>query len=147
MYVGYLKSFYNLHQNLHFYILWQVNLFYDMQSKFQNESALPKKTSEVHFITSLNIFSVALLQLKFSLIWTRVCSQLARFSEVLLYLYLKHKTDQVHFKQINTTLTFRWIYVRVCESHEQEIPDCFEYFTPYVWTVKYVNKSDFQSEQ
>jgi hypothetical protein len=48
-------------QNLYFYILWQVNLFYDMQSKIQNKVLLPKKTREVHFITSLNIFSVALL--------------------------------------------------------------------------------------
>jgi hypothetical protein len=31
-----------------------------MQSKFQNKIVLPEKTPEVHFITSLNIFSVAL---------------------------------------------------------------------------------------
>jgi hypothetical protein len=45
---------------LHFYILCQVNLFYDMQSKFQNKVVFPKETYEVHFITSLNIFSLAL---------------------------------------------------------------------------------------
>jgi hypothetical protein len=32
-----------------------------MQSKFQNKVVLPIKTREVHFITFLNIFSVALL--------------------------------------------------------------------------------------
>jgi hypothetical protein len=32
-----------------------------MQSKFQNKAVLPKKTYEVHFMTSLNIFLVALL--------------------------------------------------------------------------------------
>jgi hypothetical protein len=37
------------------------NLFYEMQSKFQNKFVLPKKTFEVHFITSLHIFSVELL--------------------------------------------------------------------------------------
>jgi hypothetical protein len=73
-----------------------------MQSMFQNEIALPKKISEVHFVTSLDIFLVALLQFKLSLIWTRVQPLLARISEVLLYLYLKHRTDQVHFKQIST---------------------------------------------
>jgi hypothetical protein len=44
-------------QNLYFNILWQVNLFSDMQSKFQNKAVLSKKTREVHFIASLNIFS------------------------------------------------------------------------------------------
>jgi hypothetical protein len=38
-----------------------IFMFYDVQSKFQNKVALPKKTCEVHFITSLNIFSVSLL--------------------------------------------------------------------------------------
>jgi hypothetical protein len=36
-------------------------IFYDMQSKFKNKVALPTKTHDVHFITSLNTFSVALL--------------------------------------------------------------------------------------
>jgi hypothetical protein len=30
-----------------------------MQSEFKNKIVLPKKTCEVHFITSLNIFAVA----------------------------------------------------------------------------------------
>jgi hypothetical protein len=34
---------------------------YDVQTKFQNQVVLPKNTREVHFITSLNMFSVALL--------------------------------------------------------------------------------------
>jgi hypothetical protein len=38
-----------------------IFIFYDMQSKFQNKVALPEKTRAVHFITSLNIFSVLLL--------------------------------------------------------------------------------------
>jgi hypothetical protein len=46
---------------LNFYILQQVNLIYDTLSKFQNKVVSPKETIEVHFITSLNIFSVALL--------------------------------------------------------------------------------------
>jgi hypothetical protein len=54
------QNFLFLGQNLHFCIL-QVNLFYDMQSKFQNKVVLPTKTPELHFITSLNIFSIALL--------------------------------------------------------------------------------------
>jgi hypothetical protein len=37
------------------YILWQVNLLYDMQSKFQTKVALHKDTREVHSTTSLNI--------------------------------------------------------------------------------------------
>jgi hypothetical protein len=37
------------------------NLFYDMQSKFQNEVLMPKSKNEIHFITSLGIFSVAYL--------------------------------------------------------------------------------------
>jgi hypothetical protein len=37
------------------YYVIQSNLFYDMQSKFQNKLVLPKKTCEVHFIASLNI--------------------------------------------------------------------------------------------
>jgi hypothetical protein len=53
--------FIRLMPNLHFYILYQVNLFYDTQSKFQNKVLLPKKTREIHFITSLNIFAVAFL--------------------------------------------------------------------------------------
>jgi hypothetical protein len=32
-----------------------------MQSKFQNKVLLPKKTREVHFITSLKVFAVALI--------------------------------------------------------------------------------------
>jgi hypothetical protein len=32
-----------------------------MQSEFQNKVILPKETHEVHFITSLNLFSVAVL--------------------------------------------------------------------------------------
>jgi FAD synthase len=36
-----------------------LNLFYDMQSKFQNKAELNKKTREVHLMTSLNIFLVA----------------------------------------------------------------------------------------
>jgi hypothetical protein len=51
-----------------------------MQSKFQNKVVLPTKSSEIYYITSLNIFSVAHLQLGLPLIWTRVRSQL-----VLLY--------------------------------------------------------------
>jgi hypothetical protein len=47
--------------NLYCYILWQVNLFYDFQFKFQNEVVLPDETREVHFIASVDIFSVALL--------------------------------------------------------------------------------------
>jgi hypothetical protein len=43
------------------YFVRQVNLFYDMQYKGQNKVVLPKKTREVHFITSLNVFLVALL--------------------------------------------------------------------------------------
>jgi hypothetical protein len=35
--------------------------FMTCKSKFQNKVVLPKKTREVHFITFLNIFSVALL--------------------------------------------------------------------------------------
>jgi hypothetical protein len=31
-----------------------------MLSKFQNKVVLPKETNEVYFITSLNVFSVAL---------------------------------------------------------------------------------------
>jgi hypothetical protein len=60
-YVGYLKCFSDWCENLHFYNLWQVNLFYDMQSKFQNKVVLPRKKREVHFIVSLNIFSEALI--------------------------------------------------------------------------------------
>jgi hypothetical protein len=36
-------------QNLHFYISQQVNLFYDMQFKFENKVLLPKKASEFPF--------------------------------------------------------------------------------------------------
>jgi hypothetical protein len=43
------------------FLHFMTNLFYDMQSEFQNKVVLSKKTCEVHFITSLNIFSVALL--------------------------------------------------------------------------------------
>jgi hypothetical protein len=37
------------------------NSFYDTQSKFQNEVILPKKTREVHFITSMNLLPGVLL--------------------------------------------------------------------------------------
>jgi hypothetical protein len=60
-YVGYIKCFYDWCQNLRFYMLWQVNLFYDTQSEFQNKVVLPKETRDIHFLTFLNIFSVALL--------------------------------------------------------------------------------------
>jgi hypothetical protein len=70
----------------HFYIPWQVNLFYDTQSKFQNNAVLPKKKREVHFIAFLNIFLVALLYFELSLIWTKFRSKLVRISEVLLYI-------------------------------------------------------------
>jgi hypothetical protein len=53
-YVGYLKCF-KAHYRTYIFT------FYGMQSKFQNKVVLPKKMSEVRFITSLNIFSVALL--------------------------------------------------------------------------------------
>jgi hypothetical protein len=56
-----LSSVSGWHQSLYFYNLWQVILFYDMQSKVQNKVLLPRKTGEVHFITSLNTRSVALL--------------------------------------------------------------------------------------
>jgi hypothetical protein len=55
-----------------------------MQYKLQSDVALPKKTREVNFVTSLNITSGALLQLKLPMIWTRVPSELVRISEVLL---------------------------------------------------------------
>jgi hypothetical protein len=48
---------------------------------------LPEKKREVHFITSLNIFSVTFLQFGLPLIWTWVPTQLVRISEVLLYIY------------------------------------------------------------
>jgi hypothetical protein len=41
--------------------LENVNLFYDMQSRFQNKIALPEKTRAVHRTASVNIFSVAFL--------------------------------------------------------------------------------------
>jgi hypothetical protein len=56
-----------------------------MQSEFQNKVVLTKQTREVHFITSLNIFSVAHLYFGPSLIRTRVPSQFLRISDVLLY--------------------------------------------------------------
>jgi hypothetical protein len=59
-FVVYINCFQGWCQNLHFYILWQVNLFNDMESKFQNKAVLPKETCEVLFVTPLNIFSVAL---------------------------------------------------------------------------------------
>lgn len=65
------------------YIIIQVYLLYDMQYKFQTKVLLPKNTREVHFITSVNIFLVALIQFGLSLIWTRVRSQLVRISEIL----------------------------------------------------------------
>jgi hypothetical protein len=55
-----------------------------MQSKLQNKVVLPEKTREVHFITSLKIFSVAILQFGLSLIWTRFSSPFVRISEILL---------------------------------------------------------------
>jgi hypothetical protein len=42
-------------------MLSNSNLFYNIQSKFQNRILLPKKTREVHFMTSVNIFSVELI--------------------------------------------------------------------------------------
>jgi hypothetical protein len=50
-YAGYLKWF---KTDVKTYIF----TFYDMQSKFQNKVVLPKRTCKIHFITSLNIFSV-----------------------------------------------------------------------------------------
>jgi hypothetical protein len=38
------------------FLHFMTNLFYDMQSEFQNKLLLSKKTREVHFITFLNIF-------------------------------------------------------------------------------------------
>jgi hypothetical protein len=85
MYVDYLKYFLKLTSKLTFFILWQVNLFYDMHSKFQNKVLLPKKICEVQFINSLSIWSVALLQFVPLLIWPRVRAQLVRISELLCY--------------------------------------------------------------
>jgi hypothetical protein len=38
-----------------------MNLFYGTQPKFQEKVELPKETRELHFIITLNIFSIALL--------------------------------------------------------------------------------------
>jgi hypothetical protein len=55
-----------------------------MQSKFQNEVIFPKKTHEIHFIASLNIFSAEILKFGLPLFWTRVRSQLFLISVVLV---------------------------------------------------------------
>jgi hypothetical protein len=60
-YVGYLEC-----QTLHFFTFYDIHLFYDMQPEFQNLVALSKTTHEVNCITSLNIFTVALLLLDFN---------------------------------------------------------------------------------
>jgi hypothetical protein len=56
-----------------------------MQSEIQIEVVLLKKTRDVHFITTVNLFSVALLWFGLPLIWTRVHSRLVWISEVVLY--------------------------------------------------------------
>jgi hypothetical protein len=54
-----------------------------MQSKFKNKVILHKKTREIHFISSLNIFSAEILSFRLSLIWIKVRFQLVRISKVL----------------------------------------------------------------
>jgi hypothetical protein len=58
-YISYLKYFQDWCQNLHFYILREVNLFYGMQ--LQNEIILPETTRQVNSVTSMNIFGASLL--------------------------------------------------------------------------------------
>jgi hypothetical protein len=53
------KIFQNWFKNLNFYI-FTSKFIYIMQSDFKNKVLLPKKTCEIHFITSLNLFLVAL---------------------------------------------------------------------------------------
>jgi hypothetical protein len=72
-----------------------------MQYKFQNKVVLPRKTCEVHVITSLSIFSVAFLQFGLSLNWTRVRCQLLEISEVLPYSV--RGTLLVHFVPVMKT--------------------------------------------
>jgi hypothetical protein len=54
-----------------------------MQCKFQNNAVLLRNARELRFITSLDIFLIALLKFGLSVICTRVGSQLVRISEVL----------------------------------------------------------------
>jgi hypothetical protein len=53
----------------------------------RNESVLLEETREVYFITSLNLFSVAIPQFAVLIIWTKVRSQFVRSNEGLLYEY------------------------------------------------------------
>jgi hypothetical protein len=75
-----------------------------MQSKFQNKFVLPKKTLEVHFITSLNIFSVAL-----SLIWTGGRSQFVRISGGHTVLHFQLQTRIGNNFVVGRYVVYCWI--------------------------------------